>query len=90
LVDHSSDTFNNGAIPVVSSNGNTDGIVWLVDADPRLATHVLYDYDAMNLSDRLVRVSAGAWSSDVPPYPVPTVMNGKVYVPSEGKVMVFG
>jgi hypothetical protein len=89
LVDRSSDTFNNGAIPVVSSNGNTDGIVWLVNADS--ATHVLYGYDAMNLSNRLVRVNAGTWnSSEVPPYPVPTVINGKVYVPSEGKVMVFG
>jgi hypothetical protein len=90
LVDRSSDTFSNGAIPVVSSNGATDGIVWLVDAQ-LATTHLLYGYDAMNLSHRLVRINAGAWNSiDFPPYPVPTVINGKVYVGSQGKVMVFG
>jgi hypothetical protein len=70
LVDRSSDTFSSGAIPVVSSNGDADGIVWLVD----VSVAMLYAYDAMNLSRRLVRVNAGAWNTtDFPPYPVPTI-----------------
>jgi hypothetical protein len=90
LIDRSLDTFSNGAIPVVSSNGATDGIVWLVDAQ-LASTHLLYGYEAMNLSHRLVRINAGACSAtDFPPYPVPTVINGKVYVGSQGRVMVFG
>ena len=93
LVDRSSETFSSGAIPVVSSNGAANGIVWLVDthADPQhTATHQLYAYDATNLSQRLVRVDAGTWTSGITPYPVPTVINGKVYVASQGKVMAFG
>jgi hypothetical protein len=97
LVDRSAETFHNGAIPVISSNGGADGIVWLVDASNNSAFE-LYAYDASNLSQRLLRVNAGKWipapqqTSPVPvtPYPVPTVINGKVYVPSAGKVMVFG
>jgi hypothetical protein len=93
LVDRSPETFDNGAIPVVSSNGGADGIVWLVDASNN--SFELCAYDALNLSQRLLRVNAGKWMQNssphaVTPYPVPTVINGKVYVASAGKVMVFG
>ena len=91
LVDQSGKQFNNGAIPVISSNGSTDGIVWLVDASNN-SLWELYAYDASNLSQGPLRVlDAGKWiPNPVTPYPVPTVINGKVYVPSAGKVMVFG
>jgi hypothetical protein len=73
-----------GAQPVVSSNGSTNGIVWVVDHSSSVALHA---YDATNVGTELFRSSglgAGAkWS-------VPTVVNSKVYVGTASKLVVFG
>ncbi len=73
-----------GAQPVVSSNGASNGIVWAVDHSSSVALH---GYDATNMATELYRsagLGAGAkWA-------VPTVVNGKVYVGTASKLVVFG
>jgi hypothetical protein len=73
-----------GAQPVVSSNGASNGIVWAVDYASSVALHA---YDATNMATELYRsagLGAGAkWA-------VPMVVNGKVYVGTAGKLVVFG
>jgi hypothetical protein len=86
-----------GTTPVVSSNGKTDGIVWaLVRASPLQ----LVAFDATNLTTGPLfgPVWAGPWNTlATPPKPngggaftEPTVIQGKVYVPSDGQLNVFG
>jgi Bacterial Ig-like domain (group 3) len=82
------------AAPVISANGNTNGIAWLVD-DTKSATHqVLYAYDATNLATMLYNSNQAANSRDVPGAPVkftaPIIVNGKVYLGSQGSVSAYG
>ncbi len=84
-----------GATPVISANGNTNGIVWTVRTDGFVYNRpaVLQAHDALNVANTL-------YSSDANPnrdYPgtavkfsVPTVVNGKVYVPAQFQVTVYG
>jgi hypothetical protein len=73
-----------GSIPVVSSNGSSNGIVWQIDR----RTFDLVAFDATNLGTRLVRLPTTHHPSS--PFLVPTVMNGKVYVASNTSLFVFG
>jgi hypothetical protein len=84
-------TVTTGSIPSVSANGNTNGIVWMVDwSDP---TEVVYAYDATNVTNTL-------WSSAMNPtrdtagpavrYTAPTITNGKVYIAFAGGIAVYG
>jgi hypothetical protein len=71
-----------GGQPVVSANGASGGVVWVLD----YTSYDLHAYDATNVSNELYRsssVGAMKWT-------VPTVINGKVYVGSKGKLSVFG
>ncbi|HEY3929687.1 MAG TPA: Ig-like domain-containing protein [Candidatus Koribacter sp.] len=72
-----------GGQPVVSSNGNSNAIVWAID----FGTKTLRAYDATNVSNVLyVSSSLGTavkWG-------VPTVINGKVYVGVNQKLFAFG
>lgn len=92
-----------GATPVVSSSGNSNGIVWVVDAScwgapspcgANALPATLYAYDATNLSHEL-------WDSSQAPslrdqagnavkFSVPTVANGKVYIGTRSEVDVYG
>ena len=71
-----------GADPVVSSSGDTNGIVWTID----LATSTLRANDATDVSKVLfvspTLGSAIRWA-------VPTVANGNVYVGLQGKVVSY-
>ncbi|MDP9159105.1 MAG: Ig-like domain-containing protein [Acidobacteriota bacterium] len=73
-----------GAQPVVSSNGTSNGIVWAVDRSSSVSLHA---YSATDLTNELYRsggIGAGTkWA-------VPTVINGKVYVGTQTKLVVFG
>ena len=73
-----------GAHPVVSSNGTSNGIVWAVDRSSSVSLHA---YSATDLTNELYRspgIGAGTkWA-------VPTVINGKVYVGTQKKLVVFG
>jgi len=71
-----------GGQPVVSANGSSDGVVWALD----YTSYSLHAYDATNLSKELYRSS----SVGTMKWTVPTVINGKVYVGSKGKLSVFG
>ena len=71
-----------GSQPVISSNGTSNGIVWALD----YTSYYLHAYDAGNLATELFR-SASVGSTK---WTVPTVINGKVYVGSSGKLSVFG
>lgn len=91
----SAQTFSLGtAAPVVSANGNTNGIVWLVDDTVWASNQVLYAYDATNLTNVLYSSDQAANKRDVPGGPVkftaPIVANGKVYLGSQGSVSAFG
>lgn len=82
-----------GAGLIVSSNGNTGGILWALEwhSDTHLGT--LHAYDAANLSHEL-------WNSDqsgsrdslgiITRLNVPLVINGKAYVSGISSVTVFG
>lgn len=72
-----------GGQPVVSSNGNSNAIVWAMN----FGTKSLYAFDATNVSNVLYTspalTSAVKWS-------VPTVVNGHVYVGVNQKLVAFG
>jgi len=81
----------------VSANGNSNGIVWVVDNDAYYASHqgpaVLHAYDARNLAhelynsnQRLSRDNPGQASK----FTVPTIANGKVFVGTANQVSVYG
>jgi hypothetical protein len=84
-----------GPTPAISSSGTTNGIVWAIQADQYLSegVEILRAYDATNVAHALYNSSQNS-SRDVAPtatkFTVPTVTNGKVYVPGAGKVSVYG
>ncbi len=72
-----------GAQPAISSNGDTNGVLWTFDR----ATGTLRANDATNVSNVLyisgAMSTAGKW-------PVPTVVNGHVYVGVGSVITAFG
>jgi hypothetical protein len=72
-----------GAQPAISANGASNGIVWAVDHSSSVALHA---YNAMNLTTELYR-SPGLGTGAK--FAVPTIVNGKVYVGTKGKLFVF-
>jgi hypothetical protein len=92
---HSSNTVGfRGATPVVSANGTTNGIVWVLDnsAYQSGGAAVLDAYDATNLANRLFTSPAsGAGAAPLATkFITPTVANGKVYVGGQKAFSVFG
>jgi Chitobiase/beta-hexosaminidase C-terminal domain len=89
-----------GPTPSISSNGNTNGILWGLD-DSLFGNcsgisncQVLYAYDATNLGSMLYNSNQAPKNRDVPgsqvKFATPTIANGKVYVGSEFAVSAFG
>ncbi|MGA7928878.1 MAG: choice-of-anchor D domain-containing protein, partial [Candidatus Sulfotelmatobacter sp.] len=84
-----------GATPTISANGSSNAIVWVLNSS-NYATGgpaILYAYDAANTANRLYsstqnasRDSAGAAVK----FTVPTVANGRVYVPTASELDVYG
>lgn len=72
-----------GAVPVISANRSTNGIVWTIDE----GTNTLRANDATNLANQFY---SGAISGGAVRWTVPTVANGHVYVGGQGEVFAFG
>jgi hypothetical protein len=84
-----------GAAPVISANGGTNGILWVLQADQYGASGaaVLRAYNAANVSHELYdSKQQGARDTPGPAvkFSVPTVANGKVYVGTQNQLNVFG
>lgn len=87
-----------GATPVISSNGTTNAILWLIDTSGAqvapYASAVLRAYDASNLSNEIYSSPVSTQSPDAAglavKFSVPTVANGKVYVGTQTELDVYG
>ncbi len=83
------------AVPVISANGNSNGILWVIDNSTYLSSccQALYAYDATNLGTMLYNSNQAAGSRDVPggavKFTAPLVANGKVYVGSQASVSAY-
>ena len=83
-----------GATPSVSSNGGSNGIVWdlQLDGQPNNPA-ILHAYDASNVGTELYSSNENASRDSAGPavkFTVPTVANGKVYVPAGHQVNIYG
>ncbi len=81
-----------GCVPSVSSNGNTNGIVWALSSGTPVLLHA---YDATNLATELYNSSQAAGNRDsavgaVVKFAPPSVVNGKVFVPTANSIVVYG
>jgi hypothetical protein len=77
-----------GSLPIVSSNGSSSGVVWLIR---RGTTEQLEAYDALTLGTPLFAANAGSWSNGAGnSFLTPMEANGRVYVPAYKTVTVFG
>jgi hypothetical protein len=78
-----------GSIPIVSSNGGANGVVWLL---ARTNPIELEAYDATSLGAPLSSANVGPWSN--PGYGnsflTPMVANGRVYAAAYNVVKIFG
>jgi hypothetical protein len=90
-----------GATPSVSSNGSSNGIVWVIDSSnygtrghKRLSAGpaVLYAFTANNLGTELWNsgMVAGDVAGNAVKFTVPTVANGKVYIGTRGNDNTVG
>jgi hypothetical protein len=79
-----------GLAPVISANGNTNGIVWGVENTTPVA--VLHAYNAGNLANELYNSNQAGTRDQFGnnKFISPTIANGKVYVGTKTGVMVFG
>jgi hypothetical protein len=81
----------------ISANGNSNGIVWVVDNDahyaPQQGPAVLHAYDATDLSRELYN-SNQRFARDNPgqssKFTVPTIADGKVFVAGAKQLTVYG
>src|SRR5579871_1676983 len=88
-----SETFGGqGAVPSVSSNGNTNGILWALSSGTPVT---LRSYDATNLGTELYNSGQATGARDsavggVVKFAPPSVVNGKVFVPTANSLVVYG
>ena len=84
------------AAPVISANGTSNGILWILDNSSFRSSccQVLYAFDATNLATMLYNSNQAAGNRDqsggAVKFTAPIVANGKVYAGSQGKVTAWG
>jgi len=80
-----------GATPSISSNGNTNGIVWAIENN---GTAVLHAYDATNLARELYNSGQAANGRDQfgagNKFIAPVIVDSRVYVSTPNSVAAFG
>jgi hypothetical protein len=89
---------NPGANPVVSANGTRDGIVWVIETKVWNAfttekPSVLHAYEAANIAHELYNSEqngARDRASMTTRFTIPTIANGRVYVPGKREITVYG
>lgn len=89
-----------GATPVLSANGTSNAVLWLIDTSGAFATPnnngpaILRAYDPNDLSKELYDSTQAANQRDTAgsavKFTVPTVANGKVYVGTQTELDVYG
>jgi hypothetical protein len=86
-----------GCTPVVSADGNTNGIIWSVDTStygtpaPTLGPAVLYAYQAGTLTPLWNSSQTGTdTAGNAVKFAVPTIANGKVYLGTQTELDVYG
>jgi hypothetical protein len=84
-----------GGSPVVSANGNTNGIVWILETDQfsNGGAVVLRAFDAANISRELYDTTQNSARDAAGPavkFTAPAVANGKVYVGTQTELDVYG
>lgn len=95
----SSNIFVDGNTPSISANGSTAGIVWSIGRQEKLPIQppskpaILFAYDATNVA-KMLYSSAQAGTRDQAglesKFMVPTIANGRVYIPTQSEVDVYG
>ncbi len=83
-----------GCTPSVSSNGASDGIVWVVQFRGNHSPAVLRAYDATDLTRELYASDQATKGRDHPgpatKFSVPTIANGKVYIATQTDLDAYG
>ncbi len=84
-----------GATPVISSNGASNAILWVIDSSgvPTGAPAILRAYDPNNLSNEIYNSAVNSSRDQAGPavkFTVPTVANGKVHVGTQTELDVYG
>jgi len=83
-----------GPTPSVSSNGNSNAIVWIIEADDQNnGLAVLRAYDATNLANELYNSNLNQARDQAGPavkFAVPTIADGAVFVGAQNEVDVYG
>lgn len=83
-----------GGMPAVSADGDSDGIVWLIQADAWASggPEVLHAFDALTLQE-LYNSGQNAARDQAGPavkFAAPAIADGQVYVPADGELDVYG
>jgi hypothetical protein len=87
---------NPGATPAISANGIRDGIVWLIETKAWNGSDrpaVLHAYEAANIANELYNTGQVSGRDRVGltlRFTIPTVANGRVYVPAKREIDVYG